>query len=134
MDGWIDEFEADLGLGARLRLIANCGGQSRTVPSLARADQSKLAGEIGAEAVRWLARRFAGTSIVVPTQNGQDARTRAARLRAAILDAGLTEPTRSANDIATEFGVSSIWVHTLRSQMRREQGADPDSERQLRLF
>tara|TARA_R110002126_G_scaffold262901_1_gene405856 strand:- start:19864 stop:20262 length:399 start_codon:yes stop_codon:yes gene_type:complete len=120
MDSWIDEFEADLGRAARLRLIANCGGQNRDVPSVARAGRSKLAAEIGEEATLWLARRFAGTTVAMPSMNGQKARDQAARLRAAILDAGLTEPTRSANDIAAEFDVTATWVYKLRGQMQRE--------------
>ena len=31
---WIDELERDLGLAARLRLVANVGGQTRHIPVL----------------------------------------------------------------------------------------------------
>ena len=130
MSAWIDELERDLGLAARLRLIANAGGQRRDVPRPENADVSVLASEIGEDAVRWLAERFGGTQIDVPSLRGSESRDRAALLRAAILDAGLTNPTRSANDLAREFGVTSMWVRKLRGEMRQEAGI----EQQLRLL
>lgn len=130
MTAWIDELERDLGLSARLQVIQAAGGQRRDIPHPQNAASSALATEIGADAVLWLARRFAGTKIDFPSARGFDAQRQASLLRAAILDAGLTKPTRSANDLATEFGVTSMWVHKLRTQMRAELGEDA----QLRLF
>jgi hypothetical protein len=117
-DAWIDLLERDLGQPAVLRLLANCGGQKRAVPK--RAEGSALARELGPEVAEWLALRFGGTSLDIPSPRGREQQSQASRLRAAILDAGLTEPRRSANDIASEFGVSAVWVHTLRSRMRAE--------------
>ncbi|MBY6091055.1 hypothetical protein [Maritimibacter alkaliphilus] len=121
MDSWIDELERDLGLPARLAVLANCGGQNRDIPSVERAARSKLASEIGVEATIWLAKRFAGTKLEIPSRLGAAARDRASQLRAAVMDAGLGEnPTRSANDIASEFNVTARWVHELRAQLRNE--------------
>lgn len=130
MTAWIDELERDLGPSARLRLIANAGGQRRDIPRPENAAGSALAAEVGAETVRWLARRFAGTQIDIPSARGSEVLHRANLLRAAILDAGLTEPTRSANDLAREHGVTSMWVRKLRAEMRR----DADIEPPLPLF
>lgn len=130
MSLWIDEMERDLGPKARLQLIAAVGGQRRSVPHVANVEGSALATELGIETVRWLASRFAGTPVDFPSSRGREKERLAALLRAAILEAGLTNPTRSANDLAAEFGVSWSWVSKLRSQMR----AESDSERQLRLF
>lgn len=128
--GWIDELERDLGPAARLQLISNVGGQRRDIPHPTNVDTSKLATEVGADIVGWLAERFAGTKIDFPTARGREVERRAALLRAAILDAGLTNPTRSANDLASEFGVSSMWVRKLRTEMR----ADEDRQPPLPLF
>lgn len=119
-DAWIDELERDLGVGAVTSLLANAGGQRRNIP--AKAEGSRLAEEIGLATVRWLSARFAGTALDMPSQRGRDQHSRASELRAAILDAGLTDPKRSANDIARQFGVTAHWVHKLRTQMREEQG------------
>lgn len=119
---WIDELERDLGRAARLRLIANAGGQRRNIPTKRRAAHSQLASEVGTEIVMWLAERYAQTVIDIPSSHGSDRQDRASRLRAAILEAGLTNPNRSANDIASEFGVTAAWVHKLRSQIRDEFG------------
>ncbi|MFC4730656.1 hypothetical protein [Salipiger abyssi] len=122
-DAWIDELERDLGTPAVLRLLANAGGQRRDVPKRARG--SRLAAEIGEATVEWLAKRFGGTSVDFPSFRARQKQDRAAELRAAILDAGLTNPTRSANVIASEHGVTAAWVHKLRTEMRREHtGAD----------
>lgn len=118
-DAWIDLLERDLGQTAVLRLLANCGGQKRTIPK--RPDGSALAREVGVEIAAWLAGRFAGTNLDIPSPRGRELQDRASRLRAAILEAGLTGPRRSANDIAAEFGVTTVWVHSLRSRMRAEQ-------------
>ncbi len=131
MAAWIDELERDLGLPARLRIIANAGGQRRDIPRPENAAGSALAAEIGPETVHWLAVRFAGTKIDIPSARGGEVQRRANLLRAAILDAGLTEPTRSANDLAREHGVTSMWVRKLRAEMRAEAGIDPS---QLSLF
>jgi len=130
MTSWIDELERDLGQAARLRVIANAGGQRRSIPHPGSAARSRLAAELGADVALWLAERFAGTQVDFPTRRGRDAERRAALLRAAILDAGLTNPTRSANDLAAEHGVSQVWVIRLRNQMRAEAGENP----QLPLF
>lgn len=119
-DAWIDELERDLGVAAVTRLLANAGGQRRNIPK--RAAGSKLAHEVGELTVGWLSMRFAGTALDIPSQYGRDQQARASALRAAILEAGLTDPTRSANDIAKQFGVTAAWVHKARSQMRRDHG------------
>lgn len=118
LSAWIDELERDLGLTARIRLVANAGGQRRNIPTKRRAARSQLAHEVGADIVVWLAERFAQTAIDIPSPHSHEQRDRASNLRAAILDAGLTKPIRSANDIATEFGVTAAWVHKLRAQLR----------------
>lgn len=122
LDAWIDELERDLGQALKLRLIANCGGQRRDIPK--RAEGSRLAEEASVEVVRWLSARFGGTALDIPSVRGSQVQDQAANLRAAVLEAGLTKATRSANDIAAEFGVTAAWVHKLRTQMRRESGAD----------
>ncbi len=130
MTAWIDELERDLGLAIRLRVIQAAGGQRRDVPRPENAHGSALAAEIGVEAVRWLADRFAGTKVDFPSAHAAKVQNKASLLRAAVLDAGLTNPTRSANDLAREFGVTSMWIHKLRVQMRDEAGQNP----QLSLF
>ena len=121
-DAWIDELERDLGVAAVARLLANAGGQRRYIPK--RAEGSRLAEEIGENAVRWLSDRFAGTELEFPSPNGRSQQARASALRAAILEAGLTDPNRSVNDIAKEFGVSASWVSMLRKQLRGDLGLD----------
>jgi len=128
-DAWIDELERDLGLSARLGLLANCGGQRRAIPTPGHAGGSKLAGEVGAAVALWLAARFGGAELDIPSHRGQTARDLASALRAAVIDAGLTEPQRSANAIASEHGVTSMWVRKLRAELRAEQRA----ERQMPL-
>lgn len=118
--GWIDELERDLGLSARLVLILNAGGQRREIPGRLHAARSRLAFEVGPEIAGWLADRFGGTALDIPSPSAQQARDAASRLRAAVLEAGLTDPVRSANDLAREFGVTSMWVRKLRAQMRRD--------------
>lgn len=125
MTAWIDELERDLGLRARLHVIANAGGQRRDIPRPEHAEASALACEIGVESVRWLAERFAGTKIDIPSARGNEVQRRASLLRAAVLEAGLTNPTRSANDLAREHGVTSMWVRKLRAEMRRDAGFEP---------
>lgn len=128
-DVWIDELERDLGQAAALRLLANAGGQRRVVPK--RASGSRLVTEVGIDVVEWLSARFGGTAVDIPSYEARRRQDRAAELRAAILDAGLTAPTRSANLIAAEFGVTAAWVHKLRTQMRRE---GTDNQLLLPLF
>lgn len=137
--GWIDELERDLGHAARLRLIANAGGQRRKLPSPSYAARSALAREVGADVATWLARRFRGGDVIaVPTARGHQRRTSASRLAAAVIEAGLTDPARSANAIAIEHGVSAAHVHRLRREMRKEAGVDKARDhggsRQMRLF
>ena len=118
IDRWIDELEHDLGQAAALRLLANAGGQRREIPkTLAR---SRLSQELGADVAAWLCERFGGMAVDIPSLHGRQRQDSASQLRAAILEAGLTDPTRSANDIATEHGVTAAWVHKLRSQMRAD--------------
>lgn len=134
--GWIEELERDLGPAARLRLIANAGGQRRRVPSPRSAARSALAAEVGADVAVWLAARFTPASeIRIPTSLGETRRAAAARLAAAVLAAGLTDPTRSANDIARDHGVSADHVYRLRRELRSERGAgDATDPAQLDLF
>lgn len=124
MTAWIDELERDLGLAVRLSVICNAGGQRRDIPRPENAAGSVLAAEIGVAATLWLADRFAGTQVDFPSMRSGEIQRRASLLRASILEAGLTNPTRSANDIASEHGVSSAYVRTLRSEMRRDAGVD----------
>lgn len=121
-DAWIDELERDLGQAAMLNLISNAGGQRRDIPK--RAEGSRLATEVGEVVVAWLAHRFGGTALDIPSARGREGQDRANRLRAAILEAGLTQPTRSANVIAREHGVTAAWVHKQRTRMRREYGLE----------
>jgi len=131
MTAWIDELERDLGLTARLRLIANAGGQRRDVPTSSFAATSALAAEVGTDIVTWLADRFGGHQVDIPSGRGAEIQRRASLLRAAVLEAGLTKPTRSANDLAREHGVTSAYIHKLRAEMRRDAGIEPQ---QLSLF
>lgn len=117
-DAWIDELEADLGQPAAMRLLACVGGQRRHIPKTAPG--SKIAAEAGEDVVSWLSERFGGTEVDIPGLRARERADRSATLRAAVLDAGLTDATRSANDIAVEFGVTAQYVHKLRTQMRRE--------------
>ena len=116
----IHQLEADLGQAAALRVLANVGGQRRRVASREHADQSALAKELGPQVTRWLAERHGHELVEFPSRNGRDAENRAARLRAAVLEAGLTDATRSANDIAAEHGVSARRVEQLRQELRGE--------------
>ncbi len=132
---WIDELERDLGPAARLQLIAAAGGQRRDVPRPGSARRSKLAEEAGPEVALWLARHFGGEAIDIPSARGREVEDRASRLRAAVLEAGLDEPTRSNNQIAAEFGVTATHVRRLRSQLRGERPEDDRGpSRQLSLF
>lgn len=130
LDAWIDELERDLGQTAKLQLIANCGGQRREIPK--RPAGSRLSEEVALHIVEWLSMRFGGTTVDVPSSRGSQQQDLASKLRATVLEAGLTGASRSANDIATEFGVTAAWVHKLRSQLRKEYG-NPD-EPYLPLF
>lgn len=122
-DRWIDELEFALGQAAALRLLANAGGQRRAIPK--RAVGSRLELELGPEISAWLSARFGGTELDIPSLRGRQVQDRAAELRAAILEAGLTEPARSANVIAAQYGVTTMWVRKLRAQMRVEYGIEP---------
>lgn len=123
--GWIDELEADLGLGARLRLIANVGGQRRRIPKMPFAGNSTLAGEIGSDAARWLAARFGGTDIEFPSRRGAEMQRAGSLLLADILEAGLDMPSATANQIAQKHGVSRRWVHKQRNMLRKSGGPAP---------
>lgn len=132
IDAWIDELERDLGRAAVLRLLANAGGQRRDIPK--RPSGSRLAAELGLEVAEWLAARFGGTALDMPSPRGRETQERASLLRAAILEAGLTDPTRSANDIAVQFGVTAAWVHKLRSRMLAEYGLTDPAQPLLPMF
>lgn len=129
--GWIDDLEAELGLPARLRLIANSGGRRRTIPMPRSVDSSPLASEVGLDVAAWLAERFGGVDLDIPSGRAAAQSEASARLVADILDAGLTNPTRSANDLAREHGVTQRWVRMLRRELRAER---PDDDDQLSLF
>jgi len=121
--GFIDELERDLGMPARHTLILNAGGQRRFIPSPDRVQNSAIAEEFGYEIAFWLAGRFGGVDIEVPSRSAIEANNRASQLRAAVLEAGLTDPTRTANDIADEFDVSRRRVLQIRSELKADQPA-----------
>lgn len=118
---WIDELEADLGQAARLRLLANCGGQRRVIPQLHHAGNSALAGEVGAEIARWLAAHFAGEDLYFPSARASETERRRALLIADILESGLTNPSRSNNDLAKAHGVSYRWVQMVRRDLMADE-------------
>ncbi len=120
VDAWIDEFERDLGQTAVLSLLAAAGGQRRAVPKSPIG--SRLAREIGEDAAAWMSNRFGGTEVDIPSLRGRQQQDGAAALRAAILEAGLTDPRRSANVLAAEHGVR---VRKLRTKMRAEYAVEP---------
>lgn len=114
----IDQLEADLGQAAALRVLANVGGQRRWIPTVAHAHDAKLVSEVGVDVVVWLAERFAGDRVEFPSQTARQVESRASLLRAAIIDAGLINPSRSANDLAKEFGVTFRRVEQIRQELR----------------
>lgn len=128
--GWIELLEAELGREARLRLVANAGGQRRSIPLPENAAGSPLAAEVGLEITMWLAERFGTEDLSIPNDRQIARSSKSSLLVADILDAGLTNPTRSANDLARAHGVTRRWVTELRARLRAERG-DAD---QLRLF
>lgn len=117
---WIDEFERDFGIAARDRLTDRVGGQTRYIPVIASAGNSRLAGEIGSEAARWLSYRFGGGEISFPSRGGELHRNRKSLLEADILEAGLINPTRTVNDLAQAHGVTSRWVQIVRAELMAE--------------
>lgn len=121
----IHDLEADLGLGARLTVIANAGGQQKYVPKIGSAKCSVLAREFGLEITFWLAARYGGTMITIPSRRGMEQEGHAAMLRAAVLDAGLTEPKRSASFLAKEFNVTERYIRFIRASLRDEQTLKP---------
>ncbi len=130
--GFMDELERDLGLAVRLAIIANAGGQRRSIPQPRNASSSKLVLEFGLEATCWLAGRFGGETLAFPSKNSTARDEAASNLIAAVLDAGLTDPSRSANDIAAEFGVTERWVRGVRRELREQSTQSPDES--LPLF
>lgn len=126
----LDRLEAELGDLARARIIAEIGGRRVTIPMPRNAPGSRLAEMIGLEAAQWLAEEYGGEAVDFPSRSGAASQERAARLLAAVLEAGLTHPTRSANDIADEFGVTRRRVTQLRQELR----ADPWYRSILPLF
>lgn len=129
----IDELEADLGQAAALRVIANCGGQCRNIPLAKNAARSVLAEEIGTTAACWIAGRFGGEIVQFPSIGGHQRNEEARRRLSAVIDAGLTDPSRSANDLAFDLGVSSRHVKRLRAQARAD-GISSDGGNELPLF
>lgn len=116
--GWIGELERELGQAARLRLLANAGGQRRYVPTADCAPASALARELGEDVALWLAERFGGETLTIPSRGGEDGRARAR----ALYDAVLTAPHRSANDLAVEWGVSCRRIEQIRQDQRSGSG------------
>lgn len=129
--GIIDELERDLGPGARARVLLNAGGQRRYIPKPNKVQNSELSRELGPDVAVWLSGRFGGELVTFPSRNGAAQDDQASRLRAAVLEAGLTDPTRSANDIAAEFGVTARRVYMVRAEMAGDHGRD---DRQMDLF
>lgn len=130
---WIDELEADLGQAVALRVFANCGGQKRNVPLPRNAARSALAHEIGVDAACWIAGRFGGEAVVFPSLYSRSRDDMASRRLAAVLDAGLTDPSKSLNDLAAELGISARHVSRLRQQAR-EDGIGSSGPSDLPLF
>lgn len=128
----LDQLEADLGLRTALKVLANCGGQRRSIPLPKNAARSALAREIGADVAHWLAARYGGEDIDVPSRAGREADERAAQLMADVLDAGLTDPAKSANDLASKHGVTTRHVHRLRAELRASTASG--GSRDLPLF
>ena len=119
----IGELEKDLGRQAALRIIEAIGGQRRSIPSLAFATRSRLAKEIGPVSARWIAARFAGEMVVFPSRLARHRERDAALLLADVIDAGLDNPSQSANEIAKAHGVSCRRVQQIRQQLRAERDA-----------
>lgn len=117
---WIDELERDLGQAAALRLIANAGGQRRHIPSPPRIEGSRIEREVGTEIATWLAGRYGGDVVQVPSHHGRTSRERASRLRADVLDAGLINPTVSADILAMRYGVTVRRIEQVRQELRSE--------------
>lgn len=129
--GLIDELERDLGPAARANVLLNAGGQRRYIPKPNKVQNSELSRELGPDIAVWLSGRFGGELVTFPSRNGAKQEDNASRLRAAVLEAGLTEPSRSANDIAAEFGVTARRVYAVRAEMLGDHGRD---DRQMTLF
>lgn len=128
----LDQLEADLGLRVALCVLANCGGQRRSVPLPKNAARSALAREIGADAAHWIAARYGGEDVDVPSRTAREIDERASRLAADVLDAGLTEHRKSANDLASRHGVTVRHIHRLRAELRATTSAG--GPRDLPLF
>lgn len=122
-DRFLDRLEAELGPAVRARILAAVGGQRRHVPMPVNVPGSRLAAEIGLDAAQWLAQEFGGEQLDFPSRGGAAAEDRSARLAAAVLEAGLTQPCRSANDIAAEFGVTAVRVRQVRRELREARPA-----------
>lgn len=116
----LDDLEADLGPETARRVVDAIGGQTRHVPKPEWANRSTLARMIGPVAARWIADRFGGEAVSFPSRTAQLSRNRSARLMADVLDAGLDDPTRSANEIAHAHGVTARRVQQIRQQLRDE--------------
>lgn len=129
--GILDEIEKDLGIAARLRVLANAGGQRRYIPQPDGVIRSDLARELGPDVAYWLAGRYGGDLVTFPSRHGTERQDKAALLQAAVLDAGLTEPKRSANDIASEFGVTARYVHMVRASLKSGTSSQPSPQADL---
>lgn len=121
-----EEFIDDLGPSAYIAMIEAIGGQLLYIPSPEKAETSKVAKALGYETTLWLAARFSGEYVKFPSPYSLKAAQGAARLKDAIRTAGLTEPTRTANDIAKEFGVRADYVTKLRAKMAASECDDSE--------
>lgn len=121
---FLDDLEADLGQREALKVLAAVGGQRRSIPLPRNVSGSALCREIGIEAALWIAGRFGGTDLAFPNGRSREQEARTARLAADILDAGLTNPTRSSNELAQAHGVTERHVRRVRAALVREADAD----------
>lgn len=119
-EAFIDLLEARFGLSAKLRVIANVGGMRLTIPMPHYASRSRLADRIGPEIAVWLAENYGGEDLQFPSSRSLSARAQAALLAARVFEAGLTNPTVSANTIAREFGVTAQRVKQVRAELRQQ--------------
>lgn len=118
----VDELERDLGLRARLELTAKAGGQRMYIPLPNHVSGSPLHHSVGLEIATWLSGRYGGHKVEFPSKGSRVRESQALALRAAVIEAGLTDPTRSANRIASEFGVTERRVRQVRQELRKDWG------------
>ncbi|MBO6789533.1 MAG: hypothetical protein JJ894_03250 [Dinoroseobacter sp.] len=113
----LEELARDLGEPARLRVLANAGGQCRYIPRPENVPGSPINQEFGPEIALWLSARYAAAEVEFPSSRQRHVDEQARLLRVAVMDAGLTNPTRSANDIASEFGVTVRRIRQIRQEL-----------------